>query len=51
MVNRKRNIHLHLMFTKEEKELLKSLADLKNMSMTNMILEWIKKEYEKLEQQ
>ena len=44
MVNRKRNIHLHLMFTKEEKELLKSLAVLKNISMTELIMELVKKE-------
>ena len=50
MVNRRRNLNLHLMFTKEEKELLKTVANLKGITMTEFINECVKKEYEILKE-
>lgn len=47
-MSRKRTLNLHLMLSKEEKELIKSVADLRGMIVTNLILELVKNEYEKL---
>ena len=48
MVNRKRNLNLHIWLTSQEKETLKKLATLKGMSVTDIIVELSLKEYEKL---
>ena len=48
MVNRKRNEKLGLWLTSQEKETLKKLAVLKDMSVTDIIVELSLKEYEKL---
>lgn len=49
MVNRRRNLILHIRLTKEEKELIKSVANLKGMTITDLLIQWTKKEYEKIE--
>ena len=49
-MSRKRTLNLHLMLSKEEKELIKAVADLRGMIVTNLILELVEKEYEKITQ-
>lgn len=49
MENRKRNLVFYFRLTKEERELIKTVANLKGMTMTDMIIELVKKEYEKIE--
>lgn len=48
MANRRRNINLHLMFTKDEKELIKKVSTIKGVTITDLIMELVKKDYEKL---
>lgn len=50
MVNRKRNLRLGLWLSREEKELIKSVADIKGILVTNLIIELVRKEKERLEQ-
>ena len=49
-MTRKRTLNLHLMLSEEEKILIKKVADLRGMIVTNLILELVKKEYEKISQ-
>ena len=49
MVNRKRNLMLHIRLTKKEKDLIKKVANLKNSTITDLLLTLIEKEYEKIE--
>ena len=51
MANRKRNLRLGLWLSEEEKNLIKSVADLKGMLVTNLIVELVKNEHEKLEKE
>ena len=50
-MSRKRNLSLHVWVTKEERELIKKVANLKGVTVTDLILQWTKKEYEKLEKE
>ena len=49
MVNRKRNLMLHIRLTKKEKDLIKKVAILKDSTITDLLLKLIEKEYEKIE--
>ena len=48
-MSRKRNLSLHMWVTKEERELIKAVATLKGVTVTDLIIELAKKEYEKIE--
>ena len=47
-MSRKRTLNLHLMLSEEEKDLIKKVATLRGMIVTNLILELVRKDYEKL---
>ena len=47
---RRRNLNLHVRLTKEEIELIKSLAKFKEITITDLLLQWAKKEYEKIQE-
>ena len=49
MANRRRNLNLNVRLTKEEIKLIKTVATLKGMTITDTLIEWAKKDYEKLE--
>ena len=51
MVNRRRNLNLHVRLTKEEIELIKTVATLKGMTLTDTLIEWAKKDYEKIKEE
>lgn len=48
MANRKRNIRLGIWLAKDERELLKKVSTIKGLTITDLIVEWAKKDYEKL---
>ena len=51
MENRKRNLNLHVRLTKDEIDLIRKLAKIKDITITDMLLNWAKNEYEKLEKE
>lgn len=48
-MTRKRNLSLHMWVTKEERELIKTVAILKGVTVTDLLIELSRKEYKKLE--
>ena len=50
MVNRKRNKKLGLWLTSQEKQILKDVATIKRVTITELIIDWAKNDYEKLMQ-
>ena len=46
--NRRRNLYLNIMYTKDERDLIKKVAKLKGITVTDMLLQYAKNEYQKL---
>ena len=47
-MGRVRDLNLHVRLTKDEIKLIKTVATLKGMTITDTLIEWAKKDYEKL---
>ena len=50
-MGRIRNLNLHVRLTKEEIELIKTVATLKGKTITDTLIEWAKKDYEKIKEE
>lgn len=49
--NRKRNIRFNLYLSATEKEMISKIAKSKGVTYTDLLVNWIKNEYEKLEKE
>ena len=47
-MGRVRNIALHLWLSKDEKEMLHKISQASELTYTEILVNWIKKDYEKL---
>lgn len=47
--NRKRNIRFNLYLSEQEKEMIFKIAQSTGLTYTDLLVNWIQKEYEKLE--
>ena len=48
-MNRKRNIRFNLYLSKEEKEMIYKISQVTGLSYTDLLVNWIKNDYEKIE--
>ena len=46
--NRKRNIRFNLYLSEQEKEMIYKISQAKGITYTELLVNWIKKDYEKL---
>ena len=48
LLNRKRDIRFNLYLSKEEKDMIIKISQVTGLSYTDLLVNWIKKDYEKI---